>query len=208
MFGLIISASLLAAPQPIRLDTWFSSNDYPTSEMDRADTTFRTVTQTLVDANGRIIGCRAETASSDPEIDALSCAIILKRGKFEPARWSDGAVVPGIYRKAISFLMFGDDRNPIGDIELEVARLPDGQKSPTFVTVAFASDANGHIVDCGDQPSLAKHSKPANPALLRLACQSVVAEWKPFTVLGPDGKPSRSVQDATVLFTVAGKTKP
>jgi hypothetical protein len=207
MLGLIISASLLAAPQPIRFENWFSADDYPSSAMEREVTAFRAVTQTLVDAQGKTVGCRIETPSSNPEVDGLVCAIILKRGKFEPARWADGTPVPGVYRKAISFIMYGDTLLPSADIELDVASLPKGQKSPAFATVAFASNADGQIVDCGDQPPALKTSKPANPAILALACQAVTTGWKPFTVLGPDGKKSRSVQSATVMFSVPKKRR-
>jgi hypothetical protein len=43
--------------------------------------------------------------------------------------------------------------------------------------------------------------KPANPQLVGIACKAVPADWKPLTVLGKDGKPSRSVQNAIVKFT-------
>src|SRR3954447_18330129 len=103
---ILIAASQLAAPQAVGLKSWFSDDDYPSSQSSSRETAFRTVTQTLVDARGKIVGCRTETPSSDPQIDARACAIILKRGKFESARWSDGARVPGVYRTSISFILY------------------------------------------------------------------------------------------------------
>jgi hypothetical protein len=202
MLELIISASLLAAPQPIHLETWFSEDDFPDSVMDQEKTAFRPVTQTLVDAHGKIVGCRLETPSSSPEINGLACGIIMKRGQFQPARWSDGTAVAGVYRAAIGFAMEGDTLPAADDVELEVASLPDGKKK-TQVHVAYAVDAQGKIVDCKEEPSTDKGSKPANPALVSIACQTISADWKPFTVLGEDGKKTRSVQDATVAFKVA-----
>ena len=193
-------ASPLAAPFPIDAEKWFSPDDYPNDLMDGSQTVFQPVTQTLVNIDGKIIGCRVETASPSPKMDALACAIILKRGRFQPARWMDGAPVPGVYRWPISFMVFGDSHERFSDIELQVEHLPENKKSE-FVTVAFASDPNGRIEDCVGSRPVRQHAEPANPLLVSIACKAVQAKWKPFIVLGKDGKPSRSVQNAIVKFT-------
>jgi hypothetical protein len=154
----------------------------------------------LINADGKIIGCRVETASANPKIDALACAIILKRGRFAPAHWMDGTPVPGVYRWPVSFMIFGDSYDRFSDVELEVGRLP-GDKKSEFVTVAFSSDPDGRIGECVGAPPVRSREKAANPQLLAIACRAVQAEWKPFTVLGKDGKPSRSVQNAIVKFS-------
>ena len=197
--------SHLIAPQPIHLEKWYSYADYPSARYGAAETAFETFTQTLVSASGKIVGCRAETASTDPQIDARACAIILKRGSFQPARWSDGTAVPGIYRTVVAFRQEGDDLPPHGDIELEVAQLPLGDSSPIYVTVAFASEPDGRIVDCAEQPSSTTPKKHPAPQLVAIACRTVANEWKAFTVLGDDGKPSRSVQNVTVMFALPSK---
>lgn len=196
-------ASQLAAPFPIHIDRWFVADDFPSDMMEGLQTTFQPVTQTLVDATGKIVGCRVETPSSSPKMDALACAVILKRGRFEPARWGDGAAVPGVYRRPVTYKVFGDSHDRFSDIELQVAKLPDNEKA-TFVTVAFASDPNGKIGECLGARS-ATRSKPDNPALVAIACQAVQSDWKPFTVLDADGKQSRSVQNAIVKFTSDAK---
>jgi hypothetical protein len=134
-------------------------------------------------------------------VDALACQIILKRAKFAPARWSDGSPVPGVYRWTVSFIQEGDTLDRFSDIEINVTNLPHGKRSPVYVKVAYASDADGRIRDCVDAPGIDHASKPSDPALVRIACQAVEAQWKPFTVLDADGKPTRSVQTATVKFT-------
>jgi len=201
MLALII-ASQLAAPQPIRWETWWSADDYPESAAEQESTAYRPVTQTLVDAHGKIVGCRLETPSKNAEVNGLACGIIMKRGHFQPARWTDGSAVAGIYRLAVGFAMDGDTLPPAGDIELEVASLPSGKKH-AVVRVAYGADAQGKISDCREEVSADRNWKPANPALVTVACQTITADWKPFTVLGEDGKKTRSVQDASVLFTVA-----
>jgi hypothetical protein len=200
---LLMLAAQLAAPFPIDFDRWASSDDYPTDLVTGDHSSFQSVTQTLVDATGKIVGCRIETPSSSPQVDALACAIILKRGHFQPARWSDGTAVPGIYRKAIRIMLEGDTLDPFSDIDLDVDHLPDGKKSPAFVEVAFASESDGKIDECAAAAPVSKEQKPPNPSLVPIACQAVKTGWRPFTVLRPDGKPSRSVQNAVVKFTPA-----
>jgi hypothetical protein len=202
MLWLLISAQL-AAPFPIDMDRWFSPDDYPTELVSNEHTSFQPVTQTLVDATGKIVGCRIETPSSSPQVDALACAIILKRGHFEPARWTDGSAVPGVYRKPITMLLEGDPLDRFSDIELDVQRLPSGEKSSAYVEVAFASEADGKIGECAAAAPTSKERKAPNPSLVSSACKAVQTEWRPFTVLGADGKPSRSVQNVVVKFTPA-----
>jgi hypothetical protein len=197
---LLVIASQLAAAFPIDAEKWFSPNDYPSELSDSLETVFQPVTQTLVDPDGKIIGCRVETASPSPKMDALACAIILKRGRFEPARWMDGTAVPGVYRWPVTFMIFGDSYDRFSDIELQVGHLPEKKKAE-FVTVAFSSDPNGRIDECVVARPVRSQEKPANPQLVAIACKAVQADWKPFTVLGKDGKPSRSVQNAIVKFT-------
>jgi hypothetical protein len=109
---LLFIASQLAAPLPIKPENWFSADDYPTDIVSGGETAFQSVTQTLIDSTGKMIGCRIETPSDDPKVDALACALILKRGRFEPARWGDGSPVPGIYRLVVSFVLAGDNSIP------------------------------------------------------------------------------------------------
>jgi hypothetical protein len=187
----------------MKVENWFSPDDYPMSAVTGSETIFQSATQTLVDSNGKIIGCRIETPSTSPKVDALACGLILKRGRFEPARWTDGSSVPGIYRWVISFSLEGDTFDPLSDIEIGVERLPSGEKSPAYVQVTFATDAEGKIRECVGGPAIRK--KSPNPLLVSAACSAVKAEWKPFTVLGSDGKPSRSVQNVIVKFTTERK---
>lgn len=201
---LLLLASQLASPSPIAMDRWFSWQDYPSEVRDSLKTDFEPVTQTLVGATGKIIGCRVETPSSSPKMDALACALILKRARFEPARWSDGAAVPGVFRLPVAFYVYGDEHEHHSDIELEVGKLPNNKKSE-YVEVAFSSDAAGKILECVAKRPVGSWDKPANPMLVPIACKAVQAEWKPFTVLGDDGKPSRSVQNAIVKFVSAAR---
>jgi hypothetical protein len=181
---------------------WFSGNDYPAELLSGDQTAFQPVTQTIVDENGKILRCRVEVPSGSAKIDALACAIIVKRGAFKPAIWADGLPVMGVYRTAIVFQVFGDRLPPSRDVEITVQKLPRGEKSPASVNVAIAVEASGTITDCVDQPRDTK-PKPDNPALVAVGCDTVKAQWKPLPVLDPDGKPTRSVQNVRVAFVEA-----
>ena len=198
---LLLAASQLSAAVPIKLEKWFSGTDYPSSLTSGIETTFQPATQTLVDSTGKIVGCRIETPSSNPKVDAVACGIILKRGRFQPARWSDGSPVPSVYRWAVPFYLDGDKPDPLSDIDIGVQHLPGGQKSPAYVQVTFATDPEGNIGECVGGSPLSPRTKSPDPSLVSVACRAVEADWKPFKVLGSDGKPSRSVQTAIVKFT-------
>ena len=199
---LLLAASQLSAATPVNIEKWIGPDDFPSSvSIDSQITKFELVTQTLVDSTGRIVGCRIETPSENPKVDAFACALILKRARFTPATWTDGTPVPGLYRRNFAFRIFGDTLEHFGDIEIGVARLPDGIKSPAFVEVAFATNADGRVGECIGPTPPKKDVKPKNPQLVSLACSAVKAQWKPFTVMGPDGKPSRSVQNVVVKFS-------
>jgi hypothetical protein len=202
MLSIIAASSLLSAPTPIQFTRWFSGYDYPTELLGGDQTAFQPVTDTVVDSSGKIRACRVETPSGSPKIDALACAIIVKRGAFKPAIWTDGTAVPGVYRTAIIFVVLGDQVPASRDIEISVQKLPKGEKSPASVNVAIASEANGTITECVGQPRDTK-PKPDNPALVAVACDTVKAQWKPLPVLDPDGKSTRSVQNVRVAFVEA-----
>ncbi|MCL6679582.1 hypothetical protein LZ519_09695 [Sphingomonas sp. RG327] len=202
VLSLLAASSLLSAPTPIEFGRWFGGDDYPAEVLGGNQTAFQPVTETAVDSSGKIRGCRIEAPSGSAKIDALACAIILKRGAFKPATWTDGTPVPGVYRTAIIFLVFGDRLPTVRDIDISVQQLPKGEKSPATVNVAIAAEANGTITDCVDEPRSTK-PKPDNPALVSVACDTIKAQWKPVQVLDSEGKPSRSVQNVMVAFTEA-----
>jgi len=198
MLGLLIASQLVGA-RPIPNEMWFANID-PPSSVRESDDVVQTVTQTLVDKNGKVVGCRVEEKSKQPKADAFACAAIIKLGKFRPGHWSDGTPVPSIFRYTFTFNA-DEDAKPTGDLELSVDRLPDGARSSVLLTLDYAADADGKISDCADapQPGLA-NTKADDPGLVTLACTQLVKNWQPFTVLDEAGKPTRSVQNAYVVI--------
>lgn len=99
MLDLLIAASLLAQTAPAStpprpgeaqrprasLQSYFSSDDYPPVALERgAQGTVHFRLQ--IDAQGRVTGCRVTRSSSDAALDAATCAILLGRARYVPAR--------------------------------------------------------------------------------------------------------------------------
>jgi|GEM_PF-2511377 len=81
------------------VSSWFRQDDYP-REAKRLHEEGRAVVTTLVAADGTPIECWVQTSSGYPDLDAISCQFILRRGAFTrtaadytwtmPVRWSLG----------------------------------------------------------------------------------------------------------------------
>jgi len=78
---------------------WFRQDDYPPQARRRHEQG-RAVVTTLVSADGTPTACWVQTSSGYPDLDVISCQLILRRGAFTrtkgdytwtmPVRWSLG----------------------------------------------------------------------------------------------------------------------
>ncbi|MBX3566244.1 MAG: energy transducer TonB [Sphingomonas sp.] len=87
-----------AAPQPtpIRPSLWLVEADYPAEAFKRHEqgVVFFTLD---VDVRGRVSNCTVTTSSGSPSLDAETCTIVAKRGRFKPARDGGGNAVPSTW---------------------------------------------------------------------------------------------------------------
>ena len=147
-----------------------------------------------------------EISSGLKYLDALSCAIIVKRGKFAPARAQDGSAVYGFFRTSITWQ--ATDNNGPGaeepvDLDLYLNRLPAGVRSGDVGNVVLMVDDDGHPTACQpDQPSPTDMHVTRNPELLGLACDQLLQGWKSVPAKDDAGKPVPSVQNASVRFHI------
>lgn len=72
---------------------WFSTKDYPT-EMIRQGSESQVKIRLLVDASGKVTKCTGLSHYKAQEFNEITCNIIMKRAKFEPAELADGTKVP------------------------------------------------------------------------------------------------------------------
>lgn len=80
--------------------SWIRPADVPEElRMRRMEST----TQLLldIDASGQATGCRVVAPSPEPRLDALACALLPRRGRFEPAYLAPGRPVAGRWLMAV-----------------------------------------------------------------------------------------------------------
>jgi hypothetical protein len=70
----------------------FSSDDYPTAALER-DREGETQLMLLVNEQGKVVNCYNLIPSNIASIDAMSCAVVIIRAKFEPARDAQGNAI-------------------------------------------------------------------------------------------------------------------
>ncbi len=56
-------------------------------------------------ATGKVTGCRVTSSTGHSELDEATCALIMKRAKFEPARGSNGEPVAGSFSSSVRWLL-------------------------------------------------------------------------------------------------------
>jgi len=71
------------------LRDYFSSSDYPTQAMQQFDTGISKIVM-MIDETGKMKDCMVEETSGVATLDAMTCAILHERAKFEPALDSAG----------------------------------------------------------------------------------------------------------------------
>jgi len=121
--------------------------------------------------------------------------LFLSRVKFKPATNASGQPILGVYRTRVFWMLESRKLKPqSGDIELTIAKLPAGLKSPTWIDVALAVDGAG-------KPSDSASGKPdQNAALVKTACLQLVRSYRSIPARLPNGKAVPSIQTAKVSF--------
>ncbi|MDQ3246326.1 MAG: energy transducer TonB [Pseudomonadota bacterium] len=205
----LMLASQLAAPIPTNDGSWLTAGDVPDYLVEAGPGLWVVAVRLDVTAEGKISVCTIEATSRVRELDRQTCEILRRRARFLPARWSDGSVTSGVHRVPISWLIADAPRNaaevhfPL--MELTVNSLPPGLRSPTYVRVNFAVDADGKTRSCKAeewQPQRKVAAASKNPALVSVACEHLTRSYR--AVVGRDGGGSatRSVQNGEVSFSI------
>lgn len=69
-----------------------SADDYPASAL-AADASGRVNIRYEIDPSGRISNCTINASSGNAELDRATCSTLTRRGRFEPARGTDGLAI-------------------------------------------------------------------------------------------------------------------
>lgn len=189
----------------------FSADDYP-AYLQQAGQSGTVYTRTTIRPDASIQSCTIERSSGDPKLDAYTCAIIVKRAKFAPAKWTDGSPVYGVIRVPVSWVISNGSngvpsqedmlRATMPDLELSVNHLPKGAHSIAAVSLEIAADENGRPVTCVEWPPPKKAREPRFPELVPIACQQAIANLTVIPPVDASAESVRSVQSVSVHFKI------
>jgi hypothetical protein len=168
MFWIAVAAQLVAA-EPVKFLTWWSSDDMPAA-VQQAGISRIVLARVTVGPDGSIKDCSAENDSGDPTLDAITCTIIVKRGKFNPARLPDGSPAYGVFRRAVTWAIGSpppEGDYPV-DLDLTLNQMPHGVRSPAQANLVAALDEGGHPTACSPEPPVSGAHQTTDPTLLSL----------------------------------------
>jgi hypothetical protein len=200
LFWLVAAVANVSAPKPVNFLRWYKPDDMPAYHQ-IAGVTRKVYLRMTVRPDGSLQSCEVENDGGDAKLAAYSCALTLKRAKIEPATWSDGTPAFGVYRWAPTWAV-GSPPPPdfaLGDLELEVDRLPKGERSPAFVSIMFAVDTVGSPSLCSAAPPSSRYHR-INPELVPIACEQWIRSFKAVPARDDAGNDVPSVQIGTVKF--------
>lgn len=85
-----------------RRDVWFRQADYPPQSWLEGEEG-RVAYAIAVEADGTASGCDITQSSGFPALDEVTCAVLLERATFEPARNAEGEAIAATYRGRYSW---------------------------------------------------------------------------------------------------------
>ena len=202
----IALAAQISAPLPTNMIKWFSYDDMPGYLIERAPGLWLVGIRVTIGPDGAVQSCGVESSSGTERLDEFTCKRIKQRAKFAPARAADGSAALGVYRTSVKWAVadspFDSSNASIPDVDVSVARLPAGLKSPALVRVMFAVDTHGNISSCAAEPVQPFERISNSPDLVPVACVQLVKIFKPVPAKDSAGNAVPSVQDAIVRFSL------
>ncbi|UIJ47089.1 energy transducer TonB [Sphingomonas cannabina] len=81
--------------------SWFSNDDYPAGAR-RAGAEGRVTVSLTIGTDGKVTDCRVTSSSGNSELDATTCSLAKRRGRYKPAQDDAGnpivstATIPGV----------------------------------------------------------------------------------------------------------------
>lgn len=81
---------------------WVGTDDYRSNWI-RQELTGKARFRLEIAADGKVTDCTITGSSGHAELDAATCALVVKRARFQPARTGGGEAVPGSYSNTIDW---------------------------------------------------------------------------------------------------------
>ena len=100
-----------------------SDADYPASALRKGE---QGVTRfaVAIGPDGRVRDCAVTRSSGSPELDAVTCAKVSRRARFDPASDERGGAVAGRYANAINWRIPEERKDRIGSACQPIRHLP------------------------------------------------------------------------------------
>lgn len=202
---MLILALLLATPTlPVIEGGLPVDTDYPRiREMDRAEGSV--TVRLLISPSGRAVRCGLLRPSGTKELDGTTCAVFLKRTRFNPARDAEGQATYAEIEVPVTWRLFrsgGTRREELPPLyDFTVARLPGGS-GPVRVELILSIDAKGGLAGCAPmEPGNRPATETAPVELRAAACGALSAGWTALPVVNEAGTPTAYVRRAEVRFS-------
>nr|WP_257214906.1 energy transducer TonB [Sphingomonas sp. R-74633] len=162
-------------PVPISPQNWITDDDYPGTALGRDE--YGKVQFALgVDATGKTVDCRVVWTSGFLDLDQQTCAVLLGRARFKPARDASGNAIRSIYSGTFSWKLNAgnvryDDVPALG-LGISLQKLPKDYTRPTLLRVHFGRSAKPDAcrVELGS----------GSVALDKIACEQAMAQATPL----------------------------
>lgn len=187
-------------PTPVSPVSWLSDDDYPTKSFaQHANGTTGFLLR--VDATGKVTDCRVAETSGFIELDQTTCAVLLTRSKFQPARDAGGVAIVSVYKGSFTWKFPGDSDKrikamqpePFG-IELNLRKLPTGYARPALLRVHFTG---------ADKPDSCRAEVSSGSVLLdKVACEQAMVQ-----AVRPDPRPDGLRPDTRMVQVSADAPK-
>lgn len=186
---LVLAAATSNAALPITQSvTWFGPNDYPPEAM-RAGEEGAVRFALKISANGAVTGCDVVESSGSSALDMQTCALALRRAKFEPAADGRGNRIASTFTQRTRWVI----PHPAN----EAADTPFGPFFGAMNVVSAGArvrvDATGKVVSC-------TFSNAANTTIN--PCDAVPIGKTIMLPSSVNGKPVGGTASVTVMVAV------
>jgi TonB family protein len=176
--------------------SWATNADYPPGAFYRGKSGKVRFTLT-VDTTGTPDSCHITWTSGFVELDQYSCAVLLKRARFGPARDPAGKPIRATFSSTFAWDLPDNAAArevPGIDLVVEVAKLPAGYARPALTRVHFAKS--------GKPDSCRVEGSSGHLAIDQAACEQVMLQ-APAPTEGVNGGPAFDTRMVQVTFEPA-----
>lgn len=158
---------------------WATSNDYPIQAL-REGREGITGFRIMVGPDGRPAGCDITSSSGSPDLDSVTCELLVERALFKPALDIKGKPTTGSYSSRVRWVI------PKGPTQIE----------PSHHSVSFIVEADGTATNCAET----RDGVPVEDSDLHSLCSNGTI-MQPYTDAA--GKPVRKRVVVTQAITLS-----